>query len=63
MRRVRLAVPCAPAAHDPFDMLGGAGSAYGEQPSFGLGCGYARQLADPGVRELATRERLGQERE
>jgi hypothetical protein len=61
--RLGLGVHSPPTANDTLDMLGRTGPAHREQPLFGLGRGYTGQLADLGVRELAAREGLGQERE
>src|SRR2546425_3976339 len=45
----------APASHDALDMIRGAGTPDRQQPFLGLRRGDARQRADLGVRELATR--------
>ena len=58
-----LAVHPAPAAHDPLDVLGGAGAADLEQALFGLRRGDAGEGADLRVGQLAAREGLGQERQ
>mgnify|MGYP003694073261 CR=1 FL=1 len=58
-----LAVHAAPAAHDPLDVGGRAGAPHPEQPLLGLRRGDAGQGADLGVRQLSTRERLGQQRQ
>jgi len=41
----------------------GAGAPDGQQPRLGLGRGHPRERPDLGVREIALRQRLGQERQ
>jgi hypothetical protein len=56
-------VHAAPAADDPLDVAGGAGAADGEETLFGLWRGHAGERPHLGVRELASREGLGQSRQ
>jgi hypothetical protein len=58
-----LAVHAAPAADDPFDMLGRASAADRQQPLLCLGRGDTRKLADLGVGQLSTRKGLRQSRQ
>ena len=60
---LRGAVYAAPAAHDPLDVLGGAGLRHGEQPLLGLRRGDACHGAHLGVGDLAVGERLRQARQ
>ena len=63
LRGLGLAIHAAPAAHDPLDVGCRAGAAHPEQPRFGLRRGDASQGSNLGVRQLPTRERVGQERQ
>ncbi len=63
LARLRVAVHATPAAHDPFDVLRRAGAPDPQQQRLGLGRRHAGQRADLGVRELATGQRLGQQRQ
>ncbi len=58
-----LPVHAPPAAHDPLDVIRGAGLADGEQPRLGFRSGNAGQRADLRIRELAAGERLSQPRQ
>ena len=58
-----LAIHAAPAAHDPLDVGGRTGAPHPEQPRFGLRSSDTGQGPDLGVRQLPTRESLGQERQ
>jgi hypothetical protein len=55
-----LAVHSPPAAHDPLDVLGGAGASHRQQAFLGLRRGHARELPDLGVRQLPAGQGLGQ---
>ena len=55
-----LGVHPAPAAHDPLDVLGGAGAADRQQPLLGFRGGHARELPDLGVGQLTAGQGLRQ---
>jgi hypothetical protein len=57
------AIHTAPAADDSLDVAGGAGPAHSEQTLFSLRRGHAGERPHLGVRELASREGLGQSRQ
>ena len=63
LTRLGDSVHTAPAADDPLDVAGGAGAADGEQTLFGLRRRHAGERPHLGVRELASREGLGQSRQ
>jgi hypothetical protein len=56
-------VHTAPAADDALDVAGGAGAAHGQQTLFGFRRGHAGERPHFRVRELASREGLGQPRQ
>jgi len=58
-----LAIHPSPAAHDPLDVLRCAGPSDGQQLLFLFRRRHARERPDLGVRELASRKRLGKPRQ